>query len=86
MNTYKIRTNPATLGLYCYFEHNGRGFMADLCFVPSVDYTECMIFSAWDWQVKSWTDLYCKRNIPVTEDALIKCIEDFKMNYKEDQK
>jgi len=86
MNIYEIKTNPFNLGLYCFFEHNGREFYADLCFVRHADYNECMIFSAKNEQVTSWTELYCKRNIPVTEDALIECIEDFKMNYKEDQK
>lgn len=86
MNTYEIRTNPFNLGLYCFFEHNGSEFYAYLCFVPHADYTECMIFAAKDGQVATWAGLYCKRDIPVTEGALVKCIEDFKRNYKEDQK
>lgn len=80
MATYDIRLNPNTGGIYCFFEYKGLEFVADLCDIPySIDYTnECMIFAAQDGKVISWDELYCKRNIPITNNSLIDCIEEFK--------
>lgn len=77
---YDIKLNTYTGGIYCFFEHNGEEFCADLSDVPfSIDYVnECMIFPAIDGKVVRYEDLYCKRNIPITDEALIACIEEFK--------
>lgn len=71
--------NPQTCGVYAFFEHNGNEYYADLC-VLAYDLdgqTECMIFEAKDKQVTSWRGLYCKRAIPVTEEQLRRCIDEF---------
>lgn len=75
--TLNIKYNPRTEGLYCFFTHNGQEYYADLCDIIYADYTECMIFPSEDEQVTSWSELYCKRDIPVTEAQLEKCIEEF---------
>ena len=71
--------NPRTDGYYAFFEHKGGEYYADLCYLRySIDNeTECMIFAAKDKQVTSWSGLYCKRGIPVTEDSLLRCINKF---------
>lgn len=75
-----IERNPHNGGLCCYFEHKGKKYYADLCEVPYADYTECMIFDLGDddqLTVKNAGELYCKRNIPVTEAQLTACIKKF---------
>ena len=71
--------NQRTGGYYAFFEHNGAEYYADLCYIPgAIDFvTECMIFASKDKQVTNWHDLYCKRGIPVTESALLDCINEF---------
>ena len=76
---YEIKENPKTGGVCCNFEFEGFMYYADLSYVP-FDGNECMIF-AHDCTEPSgicWTDIFCRRDIPVTEEALIQCIEDFK--------
>lgn len=73
----KIKINPANGGLYCFFEYNGQEYAADLCLIPYTEYTECMVFAAKDGKVTNWGDLYCKRNIPVTKEALRECVIEF---------
>ena len=77
--TLDIKTNSRNGGLYCFFEYGGQEYAEDLCdlmFHPD-DSTECMVFKAKDGRVVDWNDLYCKRNIPVTEAALTECVEEF---------
>lgn len=65
----------------CVFEHNGKQYFADLCVNMFYD-SECMIF-AWDAetdQVSDWKDLYCKRDILLTAEQLMSCVEDFCSN------
>ena len=74
-----IQTNPNNGGLYCFFKHGGREYFADLCFLryhyePE---TECIIFAAKDRQVTSWSDLYCRRGLAVTEENLAACVKEF---------
>lgn len=88
MARYNIQVNPRTLGLYAFFKHKGSEYYADLCDVPwSIDYVnECMIFHAKDGQVTDWSELYCKRNIPITEEALAACIDEFKNSLKDNRR
>lgn len=72
-----IQTNPVNGGLCAFFERDGLEFYADLCLIHPDLPTECMIFSAHNGQVINWRELYCKRGIPVTEDSLAKCVEEF---------
>lgn len=76
---YTIKDNPRTGGLYAFFKYKGYEFYADLCDIPgSIDYVnECMIFSAKENQVSNWNERYCKRNIPITKEALAACIDEF---------
>lgn len=86
MAHYNIQFNPRTCGLYTFFEYKGSEYYADLC--DTIDYgNECMIFHAKDGLVTDWADLYCKRNIPITKEALTVCIEEFKAELdKKDKK
>lgn len=68
--------NPKTGGYYAFFEHNGYEFYADLCYTFDAA-EECMIFLSNNKQVTSWRELYCKHDIPVTESALLDCINEF---------
>lgn len=76
-----IKRNEVTGGLYCVFQHNGSEYYADLSDIPEsylAGYTnECMIFPSVDGEVTAWDELYCKRNIPITEEALRECVEEF---------
>lgn len=66
------------LGGYCaYFFKNGRKYYADVAAVPRGLYTECMIFPVREDGEISWADVYCKRDIPVTKESLLKCIDEF---------
>ena len=74
-----IQRNPFNFGLWCCFNHNGKEYIADLC-VLRYDYdniTECMIFAAKDGQVTSWSELYCRRGLAVTEENLTACVKEF---------
>lgn len=77
-----IKRNPYNGGLYCFFEYDGHEFYADLC-LTLFDGTECMIFHSKDQQVTNWSELYCKRSIPVTEEALTECVQEFIKAYDE---
>ena len=45
-----------------------------------------MIFHAKDGQVTDWSELYCKRNIPITKKALAACIDEFKDSLKDNRR
>lgn len=75
--SYNIERNRFNGGLHCKFNHNGKEYLADLAFVLDRLCEECMIFEVKDGKV-DWSELYVKWHIPITEDALIECIEDFK--------
>lgn len=79
MKVIESGINPLTGGYYAFFEHNGKEYYADLCYLPcAIDFgTECMIFASEDKQVTSWSELYCKMGIAVDEDTLLRCIEEF---------
>lgn len=78
---FTIDFNPRTGGVYCFFEHDGNEFYADLCDLFFLGETECMIFHSKDKQVTNLSELYCKRGIPVTKESLEKCIREFIKNY-----
>lgn len=81
---YKIKINPQTGGYYAFFNHDGFEFYADLSLVPE-GFSECMIFHSENKQVTSWRDLYCKINIPISEESLKECIKEFIDNYDKQQ-
>lgn len=74
---YNVETNPHTGGFCCHFEHNGQKYWADLSDVPFCG-PECMIFESDGEDVTNWLEEYANRDCDVTEDDLIRCIEDFK--------
>ena len=78
---FTIKENPMTCGFYAFFTHDGNEFYADLCYLLYMGETECMIFHSKDKQVTSWSELYCKRGIPVTRQALEECIREFIQQY-----
>ena len=79
MAKYNIQRNYYNGGWACIFKHNEQEYFADLCLVPFADYTECMIFKSEGGQLtmKNAKDLYCKRDIDVTKENLVACIEEF---------
>ena len=77
-----IKLNPCNGGPCCLFEYDGHEFYADLCYL-SFGGSECMIFHSKDQQVTNWSELYCKRGIPVTEEALTECVQEFIKAYDE---
>ena len=77
IDNLKIELNEANGGLCAVFEWDGQEYFADLCVVPAVNFTECEIFPSKDGQVTDWGELYCRRDIPVTEAQLKECVEEF---------
>ena len=72
----KIERNEGNGGLCAFFEMDGKQYWADLANVMHVG-TECMIFPAKDGEVTSWHEEYCNRGMPITEQALLDCIQEF---------
>ena len=72
--TINRRTNGQ--GFNTFFTHRLRKYYADLRFVPFCG-SECMIFKVKRSGEIDWSGVYCKRHIPITEEQLISCIEDF---------
>lgn len=73
----RIDFNPRNFGIYTFFEYNGEEYYADLCDIGHSIGTECMIFASKGHQVTNWGELYCKRGIPVTANALRECVDEF---------
>lgn len=78
---FTIKENRRTFGYSAFFTYDGFEFYADLCIVPE-GFTECMIFHSKDKQVTDWSELYCKRGIPVTKESLEECIREFIQQYE----
>ena len=86
MNIIESGYNPWTGGYYAFFEHEGRQYYADLCFLQyNIDSdSECMIFHSAEKLVIDWSELYCKRGISVSPEMLRKCIDEFINNLGEE--
>lgn len=69
--------------LWCDFEYAGKKYYADL--IPETTLgngfkameSECEIFAYKTEDEIDLTELYCRRNIPVTKESLIACVEEF---------
>lgn len=72
----EIKQNKNNGGYNCYFEHNGNQYYADVAYTWDHG-NECMIFPAKDNKVTSWGDLYAKTGVPISEESLRECIEEF---------
>lgn len=77
MNDYLITTDSTRHAYSCFFRFEGQEYLADLCFLDNT--TECMIFKSKDHQItlENADGVYCKRDIPFSEEALLECIEEF---------
>ena len=72
----KLKIEEGYNGWFCFFEHHGNEYYADLAMTPDCG-KECMIFPAKDHKVASWTDLYCNHDMPFSKDGLLSCIKEF---------
>lgn len=72
----KIESNISNEGLCADFFKNGKKYYADIAYVPFVG-TECMIFPYKEDGKIDWNNVYCRRDIPVTEESLVDCITEF---------
>jgi hypothetical protein len=78
MKDLKIERNTQTGGICAYFKYNHNFYWADLSYIEFEGFSECMIFQAdKNGDILSWLELYIKRDIPITDEALIECIEEF---------
>lgn len=67
------------------FVIKGKYYWADLNTLSDLE-TECMIFkSNKNGKVTNWTEVYCCRNIDVTRENLLKCIDEFKREIEKEQ-
>ena len=69
---YKVERNNATGGFECRFEHGGHKYIARVRHVPMSSGTELAITSEDEIDV-----MYGKWDVPVTEEGLLSCIEEF---------
>lgn len=76
MKELDIKYSPTRGSFSCMFTHDGKEYYADLSWF--VDGSECMIFKVVDGKVV-YDDIgeYCERDVPMTEDGLRACIEEF---------
>lgn len=77
----EIEVHEYSTGCCAYFYIHGQQYCADLTYIPTYaagrHSTECMVFRAKDDQVDDWCDLYCKRDVSVSREGLLGCIEEF---------
>ena len=82
----RTRTQFDQIAFYCDFEHNGKKYYADIVHAPQVEdrwehmrpfKSECMIFKYKEDGEVDWSGEYCRRDLPVTEQSLTECIEEF---------
>lgn len=72
----KIEDNTVNGGICALFNAGDQQYYADITHLTFVG-NECMIFKAENDQVTSWSELYCNRDVDVSEESLKKCIEEF---------
>lgn len=77
IKNYKSSKNFVNHGICATFEYDGQEYYADLCIVPDLNVSECMIFKAKNGKVTDWGELYCERGIPVDEEELYRCVAEF---------
>lgn len=76
MTNIEVKRNDVNLGFWADFNKGEKSFYADLCDIPFIG-SECMIFEYDKKGNVKWSGVYCKREIPVTEQSLLDCIEEF---------
>ena len=77
---YKVERLGVTGALSCRFEHGGRAYSAQVDYVLLGGGTACTICPE-----DGFDELYTKGDVPLTEEGLISCIEEF-VRMKEDTK
>ena len=70
--TYKVERLGVTGALSCKFEHGGRAYSAQVDKIPLGGGTGCTICPE-----NGFDELYTKDDVPLTEEGLISCIEEF---------
>lgn len=77
MEIKRIFKNKITGGYSAHFKHKNNYYYADISWTLNCG-NECMIFSTDENEnVTNWRELYCNRNVCISEDDLMKCIKDF---------
>lgn len=72
----KIERNPNNSRISATFKIGEQTFFADVC--TCVDYDECMIFPAYEnGYPVNWLEVYGNRDVNVTEEDLLRCIDEF---------
>lgn len=81
-NSHGYRRESQSFLLY------GEYYWADLNSLYISDLkTECMIFeSNENGEVTNWSEVYCRRNIDVTRENLLKCINEFIHEQEKEEK
>ena len=69
---YKVERLGVTGALICLFEHEGRAYSAQVDYVPLGGGTACTICPE-----NGLDELYTMGDVPMTEEGLISCIEEF---------
>ena len=72
MMTYKVERNNATGAFECHFEYDGHKYFARVRYVPMSSGAELVITSEDEIDV-----MYGKWDVPVSEEGLLSCIEEF---------
>lgn len=76
MSEIEVKQNEQNGGYCANFYKGKKKFFADLCSLPFVE-SECMIFERDKRGNIDWRGVYCKRDLPVTEQSLLDCINEF---------
>jgi hypothetical protein len=76
----ELRESELNSGLCCDFKVDQDSYYADLANLPWIG-TECMIFEKAGDEIQ-WDGLYCRRDIPYSQNSLLECITEFiRSNY-----
>lgn len=87
MEELVVEKNECNGGWYCYFEHDGKEYYADICQIKSrimFDFSECMIFEQITGKSGLGKVVFCKKYVPVTPDGLRACIREFVEKLREE--
>ena len=78
---YKVERLGVAGTLVCQFEHEGRGYSAQVDKIPLGGGTGCTICPE-----NGFDELYTKGDVPLTEEGLLSCIEEFIAELEEETK
>lgn len=73
----KITHSTERKAISAIFSVGDNWFYADVANLPYIG-NECEIFKAdKEWNVTDWIELYCNRDVEVSESFLLRCIKEF---------